>query len=90
MIEQDDKLCIRNGNLAIQKKTLWIAQLLKRWWHLDSRSVAIEKVRVLINNSISSRSDSTRFDTIFPGVISGLGNLVLYKLMRFSLTEFKK
>ena len=75
MIEPHDKLCIRNGNLALQKKTLWITQAIKRWWYLDSRSVILEKIRALINNSISCRSESQRFNTIFPSVIGGLSNL---------------
>ena len=85
MIKEEDKLCIRDGHITIEKKAHPIKTAIRRWTNNDSRKITIMHINTLITQSLQicseNRNDSEKIWTIeqfckhFTNSLDGLSNL---------------
>jgi hypothetical protein len=81
MVEENDKICIRDGKIAIERKGHPITVAVRRWLHNDSRKGMITEVGNIINRAISMSKESHddwvkfQFYAHFKKVIKGLDNI---------------
>jgi len=85
MIKEDDKICIRNGRITIERKTHPIKTAVRRWANNDSRRLTIMQINTLISQSLQlcleARNDSEKIWVIdqfckhFTNTLDGLSNL---------------
>ena len=58
MIKEDDKLCIRDGHMAIEKRSHPIKTAVRRWVNNDSRKITIMYINTLITQSLQFCSEN--------------------------------
>ena len=81
MVEETDKICIRDGKIAIERKGHPITIAVRRWIHNDSRKGMITEVGNIINRAISMSKEAHddwvkfQFFVHFKKVLDGLGNI---------------
>ena len=85
MIREEDKLCIREGHIAIEKRSHPLKTAVRRWTNNDSRRITIMHINTLITQSLQicceNRNDSEKIWTIhqfckhFTNSLEGLSNL---------------
>jgi len=85
MIKENDKICIRDGHITIEKKTHPIKTAVRRWIYNDNRRFSIMQINVLITQSLQvcmeSRNNCEKtwiidqFCKHFTNTIEGLANL---------------
>lgn len=85
MIKEEDKICIRNGHITIEKRTHPIKTAFRRWVNNDSRRLTLMHINTLITESLQicseSRNDSGKIWSIeqfckhFTNSLEGLTNL---------------
>jgi hypothetical protein len=52
MLQPQERMCIRDGKLAIEPKKAQIITSIKRWWNVDSRVNTIERIKTVFKNTI--------------------------------------
>lgn len=85
MLKEDNKICVRDGHISIEKQSHPITQGLRRWVNNDSRRLTIMQINSIISQSLQvckeARNDSEKIWTIsqfnkhFVNVLIGLCNL---------------
>ena len=85
MIKEDDKICIRDGHITIEKKSHPLKLAVRRWINNDSRRLMIMQVNTVITQSLQvcceTRNDSEKiwathqFCRHFTNTLEGLSNL---------------
>lgn len=53
MIKEGQKVCVRNGHLALEAQSTGIVISFKRWLHGDNRSTTICYIKNIVNNALS-------------------------------------
>jgi len=85
MIKENDKICVREGHIAIEQKSHPAKIALRRWYHHDSRRTMIMEINKIITQSLSTckelqnEKEKTwtleQFKKHFSGIKNGLLNL---------------
>ena len=85
MIKEEDKLCIRDGHITIEKKAHPIKTAVRRWAYNDSRRLTIMHINTLITQSLQICSENRndieklwiieQFCKHFTYTLEGLSNL---------------
>jgi hypothetical protein len=85
MLKEENKICIRDGRIAIEKQGHPISQALRRWIYNDSRRLSIMQINTVITQSLQACQDARnehdkdwviqQFNKHFVNVLVGLGNL---------------
>ena len=85
MIKEEDKLCIRDGHITIERRSHPLKTAVRRWANNDSRRLTIMHINTLITQSLQicseNRNDSEKIWTIeqfckhFTNSLEGLSNL---------------
>lgn len=81
MVGENDKICIRDGRIAIERKGHPITVAVRRWLHNDSRKGMITEVGNIINRAISMSKEANddwvkfQFYVHFKKVVDGLDNI---------------
>lgn len=57
MIKEDDKLCVRDGHIAIEQRTHPVKIAVRRWYHNDSRRTMIMEINKIVSQSLSTCKD---------------------------------
>ena len=87
MLKQDDKLCIRDGRISIEKKSHPIKLAMRRWINNDGRRITIMQINTIINQSLQTCKENknkpwitSQFHKHFKNVLVGLENMkITYK-----------
>ena len=64
MIKEGQKVCVRNGLLALEPGSTGIGVALRRWIHNDSRHNTLAYIKNVINNALDVCKIHTSCDTI--------------------------
>lgn len=87
MLKQDDKICIRDGRISIEKKSHPMKLAMRRWINNDGRRITIMQINTIINQSLQTCKESkdkpwitSQFYKHFKSVLLGLENIkITYK-----------
>jgi nucleoid-associated protein YejK len=85
MIQQDDKLCVRDGRISIEKKSHPMTIALRRFFNNDNRRLTMMQINSIISQSLQACKDirndpeklwaTEQFCNHFSNVLAGLKNL---------------
>ena len=82
MLKQDDKICIRDGRISIEKKTHPVTLAMRRWINNDGRRITIMQINSIISQSLQVCKENrekiwtiSQFYRHFINVLRGLQNM---------------
>lgn len=83
MIKEGQKVCVRNGLLALESKSTGLKVAFKRWLHNDNRHSTLSYIKNVINNALdvcklhTNEKTLDKIEKALSECITGLGSLAV-------------